>query len=461
MATILAGGTVVTAAGRALADVRVEGARVTAIGAGLRAPGDQVIDATGCYVLPGAVDPHTHIELPTGGGHHNADTWHSGTVAAAFGGTTTVIDMITQEKGGTLADALADWRRRAGPAAVVDYGFHMGIIDVSPTVLDEIELMMREGVTSFKVYTAYRNRLMLDDAHLFAVMRRVAAANGLVVVHAENGDVIDTLVAEAVARGDTAPRFHALTRPAAAEAEATARACRLAELAGARLYVVHVTCREALAEIEAARRRGMPILAETCTHYLLFTADDLARPDFEGAKWVLSPPLREREDGEALWQSLGRSVEVVASDHCPWTSAQRARGRERFDLIPNGAPGVEERLPFLYTYGVVEGRLTMEELVAVTATNPAKAFGLYPRKGTIAPGSDADLVVWDPTMSRTWSAKTHHCGSDNTPYEGMWVSGGVRHLLVRGRPVITNGSLATGAEGWGNYLERGVDRAVR
>ncbi|MDF2626819.1 MAG: dihydropyrimidinase [Symbiobacteriaceae bacterium] len=461
MATIIAGGTVVTAAGRMLADVKVEGARVTAIGAGLRTAGDEIIDATGCYVLPGAIDPHTHIELPTGGGQHNADTWHSGTVAAAFGGTTTVIDMITQEKGGTLADALADWRRRAGPAAVVDYGFHMGIIDVSPPVLDEIDLMMREGVTSFKLYTAYRNRLMLDDAHLFAVMRRVAAANGLVLIHAENGDVIDTLVAEAVARGDVAPQFHALTRPAAAEAEATARACRLAELAGARLYVVHVTCREALAEIEAARRRGQPVWAETCTHYLFFTADDLARPDFEGAKWVLSPALRTPEDREVLWTSLTHSVEVVASDHCPWTNAQKAKGWERFDLIPNGAPGLEERLPFLYTYGVVEGRLTLEELVAVTSTNPAKIFGLYPRKGTIAPGSDADLVIWDPHINRTWSAKSHHCGSDNTPYEGMWVSGGVRHLLVRGRPVITGGALAAGTEGWGTYLERGSDRAVR
>jgi dihydropyrimidinase len=302
---------------------------------------------------------------------------------------------------------------------------------------------------------------MLDDADLFAVMRRVAAAQGLVVVHAENGDVIDALVAEAVARGDTSPRFHAVTRPAAAEAEATARACRLAELAGARLYVVHVTCREALAEVEGAQRRGLPILAETCTHYLLFTADDLGRPGFEGAKWVLSPPLRTQADIEALWISLTHSLEVVASDHCPWTSAQRERGRERFDLIPNGAPGLEERLPFLYTYGVLPGRLSLENLVAVTSTNPAKIFGLYPRKGTIAPGSDADLVIWDPAVSRTWSAATHHCGSDNTPYEGMAVRGGVRHLLVRGRPIIRDGALQAGTEGRGAYIERGVNRAVR
>ncbi|HYF90691.1 MAG TPA: dihydropyrimidinase [Symbiobacteriaceae bacterium] len=460
MATMISGGTVVTAAGRMLADVRVEGAQVTAIGAGLRAPGDEVIDAEGCYVLPGAIDPHTHIELPTGGGEFNADSWYSGTIAAAFGGTTTVIDMITQERGDSLGNALADWHRRAAPHAVIDYGFHMGIIDVNPSVLDEIPLMVRAGVPSFKVYTAYRNRLMLGDSDLFAVMRAVAKANGLVLVHAENGDVIDTLVVEAVARGETAPRFHAVTRPAAAEAEATGRACRLAEMAGARLYVVHVTCREALEEIEAARRRGIPVLAETCTHYLLFTADELARPHFDGARWVLSPPLRTEKDRKALWDALGKTVEVVASDHCPWTLEQKARGRERFDRIPNGAPGVEERLPFLYTYGVERGYITLEELVAVTATDPARIFGLYPRKGTIAPGSDADIVVWDPAPRHTWSAATHHCGSDNSPYEGLPVSGAARHVLVRGRPVIRDGELKAEA-GWGKYLERGVDRAVR
>ena len=460
MATVITGGTVVTAAGRVQADVLVEGAQITAIGAGLRAPGDEVIDAEGCFVLPGAIDPHTHIELPTGGGAYNADTWYSGTVAAAFGGTTTVIDMITQEKGDSLMNALADWQRRAAPRAVVDYGFHMGIIDPQPTVLDEIPLLIKAGVPSIKLYTAYKDRLMLNDAQLFDVMRATAKANGLVLIHAENGDVIDTLVAEAIARGDTAPRFHAATRPAAAEAEATGRACRLAEMAGARLYVVHVTCREALEEIEIARRRGLPVLAETCTHYLLFTADDLARPHFQGAKWVLSPPLRHEKDCQALWEALGNTLEVVASDHCPWTMEQKERGRERFDRIPNGAPGLEERLPFLYTYGVLQNSLTLEELVAVTSTNPAKIFGLYPRKGAIAPGSDADIVVWDPMVSRTWSAATHHCGSDNTPYEGLPVTGAVRHVLVRGRPVISDGVL-TAEPGWGKYLERGVDRAVR
>jgi dihydropyrimidinase len=458
VATIIAGGTVVTAAGRFVADVRVEGAQVTAIGAGLRTKGDEVIDAEGCYVLPGVIDPHTHIELPTGGGQHNADTWWTGTVAAAFGGTTTVIDMITQEKGDTLLNALADWNRRAGPHAVIDYGYHMGIIDTH--ALDEIPAVVKAGVPSFKLYTAYRNRLMLEDADLFATMRAVAAVDGIVLVHAENGDVIDTLVAESVAKGDTAPRFHAATRPAAAEAEATGRACRLAEMAGAKLYVVHVTCREALEENEIARRRGLPVLAETCTHYLLFTHDDLARPHFEGAKWVLSPPLRKEKDCQALWEAVGHSVEVVASDHCPWTNAQKERGRERFDLIPNGAPGVEERLPFLYTYGVERGALTLEELVADTSTNPARIFGLYPRKGTIAPGSDADIVVWDPAVKRTWSATTHHCGSDNTPYEGLPVTGAVRHCLVRGRPVIRDGALKAEA-GWGKFLERGVTRELR
>lgn len=433
---------------------------MTAIGASLRAPGDEVIDAEGCYVLPGAIDPHTHIELPTGNGGYNADTWFSGTVAAAFGGTTTVIDMITQERGAPLHEALADWHSRARPHAVVDYGFHMGIIDPRPEVLAEIPELVRTGVPSFKLYLGYRGRLMLSDAELFTTMRAVGRAGGLTLVHAENGDVIDTLVAEAVANGETTPRHHALTRPAATEAEATARACHLARLAEAPLYVVHVTCREALEEIAQARRHGQHVLAETCTHYLLFTADDLARPHFEGARWVLSPPLRKDADRLALWDALGAGIEVVASDHCPWTLAQKAQGRERFDRIPNGAPGVEERLPFLYTYGVEQGGITLEELVALTSTNPARIFGLYPRKGTIAPGSDADVVVWDPGVQRTWSAAHHRCGSDNTPYEGMAVSGAVRHLLVRGRTVIEDGELAAPA-GCGIFLERGTGHALR
>lgn len=457
MAKLIAGGTVVTAAGRFRADVRIEGSMVTAVGAGLRSPGDEVIDAEGCYVLPGGIDVHTHIELPTGGGAHNADTWHTGTVAAAFGGTTTVLDMITQEPGDSLAHALEDWQRRAAGQAVVDYGFHMGIIDARPEVLAEIPAIAAAGVPSFKLYTAYRGRLMLGDADLFRVMRTVGQIGGTVLVHAENGDVIDTLVAEAIARGDKAPRFHAATRPAAAEAEATARACRLAELAGVRLYVVHVTCREALEEVRRAKHRGQHVLAETCTHYLLFTADDLARPHFEGARWVLSPPLRKDADRQALWEALGhQDLDVLASDHCPWTLAQKARGREQFDLIPNGAPGVEERLPFLYTYGVVRGGLTLEEFVALTATNPAKIFGLYPRKGLIAAGSDADLVVWDPEARSVWSAARHHCGSDNTPYEGLAVQGAVRHVLVRGQSIIQDASL-TAQAGCGTFVPRKAD----
>jgi dihydropyrimidinase len=460
VAKIIAGGTVVTAAGRWVADVRIEGAVVTAIGADLREPGDEVLDAGGCFVLPGAIDPHTHIELPLGNNAYNADTWFTGTAAAAFGGTTTVIDMVTQERGASLQAALADWQHRAHPQAVVDYSFHMGIIDPRPEVLGEIPALVQAGVPSFKLYMAYKGRLMLNDAALFTTMRTVGQSGGMVLVHAENGEVIDTLVAEAVAAGETTPRHHALTRPAATEAEATGRACHLARLAEVPLYVVHVTCREALEAIAHARQLGQPVLAETCTHYLLFTADDLARPHFEGAKWVLSPPLRKPGDQQALWKALGTAIEVVASDHCPWTLTQKAQGRERFDLIPNGAPGVEERLPFLYTYGVQRGAITLEELVAVTATNPARIFGLYPRKGTIAPGSDADIAVWDPAVRRTWSAASHHCGADNTPYKGMTVHGAVRHLLVRGRDIIRQGELVAAA-GCGTFLERGTGHALR
>ncbi len=459
MGWVVQGGTVVTACGLFRADVRVEGEQVEAVGRAVRQPGDRVLDAGGCYVLPGGVDPHTHIEMPAGDGSYNADTWYTGTVAAAWGGTTTVIDMITPQRGGTLADALEDWRRRAAAGAVVDYGFHMGIISATPSVLDEIPEMVRAGVPTFKLYLAYRSRgLMLEDGDVLRVLRAVAQAGGMALVHAENGDVIDQLVAEAVARGETAPRYHATTRPAAAEAEATARACRLAEIAGAPLYVVHVTCRESLEEILRARGRGQRVWAETCTHYLLFTESDLDRPGFAGAAWVLSPPLRAEADREALWQALARGeLQVVASDHCPWTVTHKQRGRERFDLIPNGAPGVEERLPFVYTYGVLAGRLSLEAMVARLSTEPARRFGLYPRKGTVAPGCDADLVVWDPAPQRTWSAAAHHCGADLTPYEGMQVQGTVRHVLVRGRPVVRDGAFA-GQAGYGAFVARQGER---
>jgi len=454
MATVVRGGTVVTATGRFTGDVRVRDGRIEAVGLGVAAPGDTVFDASGCFVLPGGIDPHTHVEMPIGGGEFNAETWYTGTVAAAFGGTTTVIDHITQERGGSLSAVLEDWLERAGPQAVVDYGFHMGIIDPRPEVLEEIPVMVSRGVPSFKLYTAYRGRLMLNDGEIFAVMRAVARQNGLVLAHTENGDVIEALVAEAIADGRVGPEHHASTRPAAAEAEATQRLCRLAEMAGARLYVVHVTCKEALFEIFRARRRGPRVLAETCTHYLLFTEKDLARPDFEGAKFVCSPALRTPGDQHTLWTALATGeVEAVGSDHCPWSLAQKRRGADRFDRIPMGAPGLEERIPFLYTYGVQRGLLSLEQMVAVTSTNAAQIFGLYPRKGAVAPGADADLVIWDPTQTRTWAAASHHSKTDNTPYEGMPVEGAVRHVLVRGRPVIQNGEL-TDAAGSGKFLSR-------
>ncbi|HEY3365414.1 MAG TPA: dihydropyrimidinase [Symbiobacteriaceae bacterium] len=452
MTIVIEGGTVVSAVGRFKGDVRIEGGRIAAVGLGVKSPGDTVLDASGCFVLPGAIDPHTHIEMPSGGGF-NADTWYSGTVAAAFGGTTTVIDMITPERGRPLAEALGDWQARARPGAMVDYGFHMSLIEARPETLAEIPAMVRAGVPSFKLYLAYK-ALMLSDAEAFAAMRAIGRAGGLALIHSENGEVIDLLVAEAVARGETAPKYHAATRPAAAEAEATARACRLAELAEARLYVVHISCREALAEVLQARSRGLKVDAETCTQYLVFTAADLDQPDFAGSTLICSPPVRTDADRDALWKALAaRQVDVVASDHCPWTQAQRERGRDRLDRIPGGLPGLEERIPFLYTYGVEEGAISLEELVALTATNPARIFGLHPAKGSIAPGADADVVVWDPMQTRIWSAATHHTLADQTPYENLPVHGAARHVLVRGRPVVQNEALA-GEAGYGKFLPR-------
>ncbi|MGE5675227.1 MAG: dihydropyrimidinase [Mycobacterium leprae] len=452
MAVTITGGTVVTTAGSFAADLRIEGERIVAVGQGVRSPGDTLLDATSCFVLPGGIDPHTHMQMPAGD-QFNADTWYTGTTAAAWGGTTTVIDMITQERGSSLRSSLQDWQERARPQAVIDFGFHMGITDPRPAVLAEIPAIMRAGVPSFKLYMAYRH-LMLTDGQLLATMRVLGQENALALIHAENGDLIETLIAEALAQGHVSPRYHAITRPPATEVEATARVCRIADMAGCRLYIVHVSCADALAEVLAARGRGQPVLAETCTHYLIFTAADMEQPGFDGARFVLSPALRSHEDRERLWRALGSDqITVLASDHCPWTSSQRKRGTGQFNLIPGGIPGVEERLPFLYTYGVEAGLLSIEQLVALTATNPAQIFDLYPTKGVLMPGADADIVVWDPTVGRLWSAASHHSGTDETPYEGLPVHGGVRHVLVRGRPVIQDGT-AQAEPGFGRFLPR-------
>jgi dihydropyrimidinase len=451
MTTLIRNGTIVNADGRRAADVLVDGERIAEVGPGL-AGADRVVDASGRFVLPGGVDVHTHLDAPMGA-IRTADDFETGTIAAACGGTTTVVDYATQEKGGSLAGAVEEWRARAEGRAVVDFGFHVCISDLRPDVEAEMEALVRAGVPSFKVFMAYPGRLMLDDGEIFRVLRRAASIGGLVCLHAENGHVIDVLAREAVASGRTAPRFHALTRPREVEAEAVQRGVALAELAGAPLFVVHVSTGGAAGHIAAARRRGLPVYGETCPQYLLLSDAAYDAPDAEAAKYVMSPPLRPAAEAEALWEGLASgSLDVVATDHCPFTLAQKAGGRD-FTAIPNGAPGIEPRLALLYDAGVAAGRLSLERFVETTSTAPARLFGLHPRKGAIAPGADADIVLFDPSATTAISAATHHMRVDYNPYEGRTVRGAIALVLARGEAVVEGGRFV-GTPGRGRFLKR-------
>ena len=453
MRTLLRHGTIVNAEGQRRADVLVDGERVVSIGADLPGPADRVIDSTGRLLLPGGVDVHTHLDLPFGD-IRTADDFASGTMAAACGGTTTVVDYATQAKGGSLCQALDAWMTRAAGRAVVDFGFHMCIADFGDGVDAEMESLVSEGVTSFKLFMAYPGRLMLGDGDIARVLRRSAEVGGLVCLHAENGQAIDVLVREALAAGHTAPVFHARTRPPSVEAEAVGRGIALAEKAGASLYIVHLSSALALEHVVAASRRGLNVLAETCPQYLLLTDAAYETEPSEAAKFVMSPPLRTPADCEALWAGLERGdIQVVATDHCPFLTADKARGLDDFSRIPNGAPGIEHRMALLFDAGVLGGRMSVERFVDVTAASPARLFGLYPRKGVIAEGSDADIVVFDPSGTTAISAATHHMRVDYNPYEGRTLRGAVDLVLARGEVVVSGGRYV-GTPGRGQFLKR-------
>ncbi len=460
MRTLITGGTVVTAGDTYDADVLIEDDKIVSVGHGLS--GDTTIDASGKLVIPGGIDVHTHLDMPFGG-TVASDDFFTGHRAAAFGGTTTHIDFAIQPKGATLRETLDMWHAKANGKAAVDYGFHLAITDLPDSVMDEIQQAPEWGVTSLKLFMAYKGSLMVDDATLFRAMDQAARHGLLVMVHAENGDAIDILVRQALEAGNTDPKYHALTRPAELEAEATNRAIRLAEVAGAPLYVVHVTNAGAVEAIRLARARGKGrIFGETCTQYFFFTKDDLARPGFEGAKWVCSPPFREKSDQEALWKAVGiNDLQVISTDHCDFwyeggkdgRNAGKELGKGDFSKIPNGVPGIEDRMMVLYSEGVRSGKFSLNRWVELCCTNPAKLFGLYPQKGVIAPGADADVVVWDLEATHTISAETSHQNTDYNLYEGMKVTGMPVVVLSRGTVVVDHGEWK-GAAGAGKFLHR-------
>jgi dihydropyrimidinase len=460
--TLIVNGTVVTASDTYEADVAIVGGKIGAIAAKLpRQNCKNIIDATGKLVMPGGIDVHTHLDMPFGGSR-SADDFETGTRAAAFGGTTTLIDFAIQYKGQTLRTAFDDWMEKARDRAIVDYSFHCIITDLPDAQLDEMPALIRDGVSSFKLFMAYPGVFMLDDASIFRAMRKASKHGGMICMHAENGGAIDVIVKQALAEGKTAPKYHALTRPTTAEAEATARAIALAEMAGSPVYIVHLSCNDALEKVREARDRGLPVYAETCPQYLYLSLEDMeAMPDFEGAKVVFTPPLREKWHQEKLWHGLKHDhLQVVSTDHCPFCfKDQKQLGKDDFTKIPNGGPGIEHRYSLIYSGGVAAGRFNVNRFVELVATTPAKIFGLYPKKGTITVGGDADIVVFDPNREHTISAATHHMRVDYSMFEGIKVKGMPDVVLSRGRVLVKDDKF-DGKPGSGEFIKRSTYNLV-
>jgi dihydropyrimidinase len=454
---LIRGGTVVTASHSSVADVLVDGEEIAAVGS-LGDVDAEVVDASGCFVLPGLIDNHTHMAMPFGG-TRSIDDYDTGTRAAAAGGTTCIVDFVIQQQPGGLRSSFEEWSERAEGAAHVDYGFHVAITSADEGTFADMAPMVDEGVCSFKVFLAYKGALMIDDDLFFRVLESTRDLGALTMVHCENGHAIDVLVERALAAGQTDPIHHALTRPEVVEAEATHRSVRLAELANASVYIVHVTCGLAADEIAAGQERGVKVSGETCLQYLTNTIEDLERPNFEGGLYVCSPPLREAHNQELLWAALDRGVlESVSTDHCPFNSEQKALGRDDFSKIPNGLAMIQHRLVKLWDLGVASGRITPEELVDLTSTAIAKRFGLSD-KGSIAPGKDADLVVFDPATPFEFSTDTSHMNVDYDLFDGQTSTGSVRHTYCRGELIYDRGEIRT-QPGHGRFVPRSLGAAT-
>lgn len=455
MGLLIQNGIVVNADRTMSADVLLEGEKIREVRAGIDTQGHTVIDAAGLLVLPGGIDAHTHLDMPFGG-TTSADDFETGTRAAAIGGTTTIVDFAIQAKGTKMRSALDTWWKKAEGKACIDYGLHMIVTDLGTSGLEDMDDMVSEGVASFKLFMAYSGVLMVDDATIFRAMQQTAKNGALICMHAENGSVIDVIVQKALAEGKTAPIHHALTRPTIAEAEAVHRAIIMAQIAGVPVYIVHLSSEDALNQVREARDRGLPAFAETCPQYLLLSIEDQMRGEsFEDAKYVFTPPLREKKNQPKLWDGLKHDhLQVVSTDHCPFCFAdQKALGKDDFTKIPNGGPGIENRMQLIHHHGVNSGKLSLNRFVEITATTPAQIFGMYPKKGTIAAGSDADIVLWDPNAEHTISAATHNMRVDYSMFEGFKVRGNTRQVYSRGELIVESGCYL-GKAGRGQYLRR-------
>jgi len=453
MSILIKNGRIITATDDYVADIYIEGETISAIGKNLNVSADEIIDASGKLVMPGGIDPHVHLDMPFMG-TYSSDNYETGTRAALYGGTTTVIDFILQTQGKSLQSALKEWKGRSDNNAVGDYSFHMAVTDFNEETKKEIQHFIEvEGITSFKTFMAYKGALMIDDRQMVGLMQEVKKHGGLINVHATNGDMIDFLIAKHKSEGKLAPLYHYLSQPEVTEAEASSRFADMADYTGCPGYIVHLTCEGALNAVRFATRRNQHVFVETCIQYLVLDAS-LYEQNFEGAKWVMSPPLREKKDQETLWAGLNQGlVNVVATDHCPFMWEQKLMGKDDFSKIPNGHPAIENRMELLFSEGVNKGRITLNKYVEVASTNAAKIFGMFPKKGTIAIGSDADIVLFDANEKHTLSAKTHHMNVDYSGYEGWELTGKVKTVLLRGKVVIDNNECKV-QKGYGQFVKR-------